>query len=72
MEEKTYFGITSTDKENEEGEIIEGDWRTGENSNLLPLKKTSSNMYGRIAAEMRDQLATYFNNEGAEPFQWNK
>lgn len=66
-----YFTYTTADREND-GEIISGDWRNQENDNLLPIRQTSSNMYGRYAEQMRDKLARYFINEGAIPFQWNK
>lgn len=72
MDDKQYFTSSCVDRENNEGEIIDGDWRRDENVNLPPVGRTSTNMYGRQAEKMRESLTRYFMNEGSVPFQWNK
>ena len=70
--QSNYFTPSTVDQETEDGEIIEGDWRNENNTNLIPVKRTSTNMYGRNAEQMREYLCNYFINEGSVPFQWNK
>lgn len=60
------------DRENEVGDIIKGEWRTLTNLNLHPIQRTSTNMHGRVAEDMRHTLSTYFIEDGAVPFQWDK
>lgn len=70
---KQYCPISAVDKEDGDGQLIEGEWRTVENSNnLLPINRVSSNMYGQNSEDMRSQLNSYFLFDGAIPFQWNK
>lgn len=70
--ENSYFTPATVDRESTEGEVLEGDWRNEDRTNLLPIQRTSSNMYGRSAEVMRANLSQYFTNEGSIPFQWNK
>lgn len=69
---KRYCSTASIDRENEKGEILEGDWRKEANFNFQSIKRTGSNMYGRAAENMRQTLCQYFLEDGAVPFQWNK
>lgn len=41
------------DREDEDGQLIEGDWRKDESLNLSSVPRTSSNMYGRNAEKIR-------------------
>ncbi|XP_050315429.1 uncharacterized protein LOC126749803 [Anthonomus grandis grandis] len=70
--EKKYVSPTLVDREDIEGQQIDGEWRNYATSNLPNIKRTSTNMYGRTADIMRNKLATFFCNEGAVPFQWAK
>ncbi|XP_050305028.1 uncharacterized protein LOC126742416 [Anthonomus grandis grandis] len=70
--EKQYCSATIIDREDEKGNIIEGDWRREPRLNLLPVNRTSTNMYGRAAENMRNRLKKYFMEDGAVTFQWNK
>lgn len=71
-EQRQYITPTTVDRENEQGEIIEGDWRSENSTNLIPVRKTSTNMYGRNADQIREYLSNYFLNEGSVTFQWDK
>lgn len=67
-----YFNAQSVDREDRDGNIIDGDWRNEENHNLITIRRTGTNMYSRYSENIRSLLSTYFMNEGAVPFQWNK
>lgn len=69
---KRYCANSSADRENDNGDIMEGDWRRETNLNVLSIKRTSLNMYGKVAENMRHKLCQYFLEDGAIPFQWNK
>lgn len=52
------------------GDQLNGEWRTnGEINALQEINKLSSNMHSRAAAEMRDDFANYFMNEGSVIWQ---
>lgn len=70
---RRYFTLNSVDRETDDGNIIEADWRNEDSvDGLLPIRRTSSNRYGRAAENMRSLLSTYFLEEGSVDFQWNK
>lgn len=71
---KRYCPLAAVDREDGNGAVINGEWRNeAENrSNLIPIHRASSNMYGKEAKIMRERLTSYFMFEGAVPFQWNK
>lgn len=70
--DKRYLNTSSIDREDESGQVIEGEWRKESNLNLIPVKKTSTNMYCKNAQNMRETLTRYFMTDGAVTFQWNR
>lgn len=67
----TYSPRSSYDQEDTEtGEVIPGEWRQDGNS-LTSLKRTPRAATMR-AKKIRDEYKTYFNTNGAVPFQENK
>lgn len=67
--EKTYCPPNFADHYDERGNLIEGEWRTNRNNDLVPLQRTT----GRIAdrpKEIREILKTFVNSEaGSVPWQ---
>lgn len=62
------------DTENENGDIVYGDWRKDmEKDNALErVSQIGSNTYTKNAAEIRDDFANYFIHEGSVPWQWGR
>lgn len=61
------------DVEDNDGDIIEGQWRYASiMNNLTKVGRLGSNYYCRAATNYRDMLASYFMTTGSVPFQWNK
>ncbi len=46
-----------------------GSWRNSQCGGLIPIQQTSSNMYGKDPAKIRDQYCQYFNSSGAVSWQ---
>ena len=64
-----YMPIGAMDKDNEDGTVRPGDWRSG---NILPsLNQQGANAYTLGANEVRNDFCSYFNNEGCVPWQNN-
>ena len=59
------------DTENEEGNLISGDWRIDAGDFTKPLPKTKSNRAAASAERMRNLLADHFYGPGQIPWQWN-
>ena len=60
------------DKEDSQGNVILGDWRTSGNNGLESVGHVGSNRYSKSAAEMRDELMNYFmSSQGSVPWQLN-
>lgn len=61
------------DKEDENGNIIPGQWRRDlDNLAIYNMQCMGSNMYKKNVESIRENLALYFCSEGAVSFQWNK
>lgn len=59
------------DEEDSNYEHIPGLWRDNQICGLLPIEETSFNRNPtRSASQKRDQFCSYFNEEGAVPWQW--
>lgn len=61
------------DQETSDGSIVEGTWRQNvvlDNTALLPIASSSTHLYGRTPAVIRQQFMDYFNEEGAVPWQF--
>lgn len=73
-DKKRYCPLAAVDREDGGGAIIHGEWHNDiqNMSNLVPINRASSNMYGKEAKTMRETLTSHFLFEGAIPFQWNK
>ena len=57
------------DQEDQHGNIVPGDWRN-QGSELCSISQASSNMHSKPAAEVRDNMMSYFNlPTGAVPWQ---
>lgn len=69
---KHYCPSSLIDREDPDGNIIDGDWRKDPMPNLPSVRRAGSNMYSKNANEIRNELASYFLFDGAVPFQWNK
>nr|CAH7739054.1 unnamed protein product [Callosobruchus chinensis] len=54
----------------QDGVVIQGTWRDTP-SQLTPVRQLGANMYRRNAKDIRDTFKSYFNEEGAIPWQWN-
>lgn len=62
------------DRENHNGEVIAGTWRTSiqENGCINPLGRIGANVGAAAAAKQRDTLARYFvSEEGSILWQWH-
>ena len=59
------------DTENEEGNVISGDWRIDVGDFTKPLPKTKSNRAAGSAERMRNLLAGHFYGPGQIPWLWN-
>lgn len=66
-----YITSRMVDVENDNGSITHGTWRDVP-SQLTPVGQTSSNTRTKNAAEIRDEFKSYFNEEGAVPWQWDE
>ena len=54
------------------GAVIPGEWRNVAQQNLLDdVRITPANRYGQRAADIRDEIKEYVNNEGQVPWQEN-
>lgn len=60
------------DKEDGNGDIIPGQWRSDPENLNRNTKRMGSNMYKKNAETIRENLTLYFCSEGAVPFQWDK
>lgn len=50
---------------------LPGSWRSAQSGGLLPISERSHNRNpSRVASQKRDQFCSYFNGEGAVPWQW--
>lgn len=59
------------DEEDSNYEHNPGLWRDHQICGLLPIEETSFNRNPtRSASQKRDQFCSYFNEEGAVPWQW--
>ena len=67
--ERIYCPSGYIDREDSQGNIIPGDWRT-HSYELHSVSQVGSNMYSRSAAEMREAVMAYFNSPaGCVPWQ---
>lgn len=66
----SYITATCVDREDEQGNIQPGSWRSQINA-LQSIGNQGSNHSAEIAREKRDVLKNMFNNEGRVPWQLN-
>lgn len=70
IEEDQYVPISMVDQDGPNG-FIPGSWRESiEDSAFRDISKFGSNNSSREAREIREEFCTYFNNEGAVPWQF--
>lgn len=68
-----YCPSNFVDRENENGEIIGGNWRSlEEGNNFRSVRQMGGNAYGRNAANVRKLLTEYFMYENPIEPQWSK
>lgn len=70
-ESTKYCPSTLVDKETENGNVIEGEWRTLLRNRLNSIRM-GGNAYSRDASSMRTTLTEYFINVAPIPAQWSK
>jgi hypothetical protein len=57
------------DSEDREGNVTWGQWRQVEMNGMQPVMNLGANNYTRAAAQIRDDFAAYFVNEGQVEWQ---
>lgn len=67
-----YCPYNLVDQESADGTVTMGEWHREEIYNLFPACRLGSNMHGRNAFLMRENLCSHFLFDGAISFQWNR
>ena len=65
-----YAPFELLDQLNEQGEIIDGDWRQHKEGSVLQTFAAFGTNHPKSASKIRDCLSQYLNGPGQVPWQW--